>query len=130
MEFAAALPVDLKLGSSGGKLILKSALRGVLPDEILDRSKMGFAVPLGGWLRDRLSGLAGEQLLDSGALTGSYLDRGVVERLISEHRERVADHSMRLWVLMMLETWHHEVLEAAPSQRGRDAEHQSAPAIE
>ncbi|MGZ4203617.1 MAG: asparagine synthase (glutamine-hydrolyzing) [Thermoleophilaceae bacterium] len=109
MEFAAALPAELKRG----KGLLRSALRGVLPDEILERPKMGFAVPLATWLRAELAGTARELLLDPGAATAGYLRRGEVERLMREHAAGV-DHSMRLWALMMLETWHREVL-AAPA---------------
>jgi asparagine synthase (glutamine-hydrolysing) len=110
MEFAAALPPELKLDGSRRKAILKQALRGALPDEILDRRKMGFAVPVGRWLRTELSDKAAELLLDAGASTAAYLDRGEVEKLIREHQLQLVDHSMRIWVLMMLESWHREVL--------------------
>jgi asparagine synthase (glutamine-hydrolysing) len=108
MEFAAALPAELKRG----KGLLRSALRGVLPDEIIERPKMGFAVPLAAWLRGELAGRARELLLDPGSAIAGYVRRGEVERLMREHTAGV-DHSMRLWALMMLETWHREVL-AAP----------------
>ena len=54
MEFCAALPHDLKLRSTTGKVLLKSAFRGIVPDAILDRPKMGFGVPLAAWFRDEL----------------------------------------------------------------------------
>jgi len=108
MEFAATLPAELKRG----KAILRSALRDVLPAEILSRPKMGFAVPLQAWLRGELAGTARELLLDPGAATADYLRRGEVERLMCEHASGV-DHSMRIWALMMLETWHREVLAPA-----------------
>ena len=63
MEFAAKLPLRQKLHRGNGKVLLKSALRGVLPDEILDRSKMGFGVPLRRWFREELRDLPAEILL-------------------------------------------------------------------
>jgi len=112
MEFAASLPVDLKLEGGNGKAILKSALRGVLPDEILDRPKMGFGVPLARWFREDLRFLPAEHLLDPGAATLGYLRRAEVERMVREHHSGVFDHSARIWALLQLELWHSEVLEA------------------
>jgi asparagine synthase (glutamine-hydrolysing) len=111
MELAASLPAELKRN----KGILRSALRGTLPDEVLDRPKMGFAVPLQRWFREDLAGSAGELLLDRDARSLGFLNRHAVEALIREHESGVADHSMRIWVLMMLETWQREVLSAAPA---------------
>ena len=110
MEFAAALPVEEKFRGMGGKRILKSAFRGILPDEILDRPKMGFGVPLARWFREDLRDLPGEVLLDPGALARGYFRREAVEDLIREHHEGAADHSLRLWVLVQLEMWHREVV--------------------
>ena len=64
MEFAASLPADLKLRGGEKKWILREALRGWLPDDILDRPKQGFSVPLGDWLRGDLRELARDVLLD------------------------------------------------------------------
>jgi asparagine synthase (glutamine-hydrolysing) len=118
MEFAAALPLGLKLDRSGSKALLRSALRGVLPEEVLTRRKAGFAVPLGSWLRRELRGLPAELMLDPAAATGEYLDPQSIRLLIGEHERGVADHSMRLWTLMMLEMWHREVLTRATPRRG------------
>lgn len=110
IRFAASLPVDCKLKGSNGKAILRAALRGLLPDQTLDRPKMGFGVPLRNWLRGSVSTLAGDVLLDPAAHTRAYLRSQAVERLIADHQAGTTDQSMRIWVLMMLELWHREVL--------------------
>jgi len=115
MEFAAALPVEEKFRAMAGKRLLKSAFRGILPDEILDRPKMGFGVPLARWFRGELRSLPGEVLLDPSALGRGYFRREAVEDLIREHHQNVADHSLRLWVLIQLEMWHHEVVSRPPT---------------
>jgi asparagine synthase (glutamine-hydrolysing) len=115
MELAASLPADLKLNGSRGKLILKAALRGILPDEILDRPKMGFGVPLDRWFREELRELPSEILLDADSLDRGYFRRSAVERLIREHREGTADNATRIWVLLQLEMWHREVVGAPPA---------------
>jgi asparagine synthase (glutamine-hydrolysing) len=114
MELAASLPADYKLGRGGvTKHVLKEAFRADLPDDILDRPKKGFGVPLRHWFRDELRDMPREMLLDPGARTTEWLRREEVERLIDEHRDERADHSLRLWTLLQLETWHREVVDAA-----------------
>jgi asparagine synthase (glutamine-hydrolysing) len=115
MELAAAIPAELKVGPAGGKLILAEALRGVVPDAILDRPKMGFIVPLRRWLREELRELPRQILLDRNALDRGYFRRRELERVIREHREGTFDHSLRLWVLLQLETWHREIVDATPA---------------
>jgi len=122
MEFAASLPVEYKLHGVSGKRLLKTALRGEVPDEILDRPKMGFGVPLARWFREDLRTLPSDVLLDREATQRGYLRRQEVERLITDHRAGNADHSLRLWVLLQLEMWHREVLDT----RGAMAESPAA----
>jgi asparagine synthase (glutamine-hydrolysing) len=112
MEFAASLPPRFKLRGGADKVLLKSALRGILPDEILDRSKMGFAMPLNRWLREDLRELPQAILLSSDSRVHAYVKPEAVRRLIQEHNEASADHSLRLWVLLQLEMWHREVVES------------------
>jgi asparagine synthase (glutamine-hydrolysing) len=112
MEFAAALPAHLKLRGATGKLLLKSALRGYIPDQILDRPKMGFGVPLVRWFREELRDLPSEMLLGSDARVHKYVKPAAIGRLIEEHQRGLADHSLRLWTLLQLETWHRVVVEA------------------
>jgi asparagine synthase (glutamine-hydrolysing) len=113
MEYAACLPADMKLGPGGtSKVVLKQALRHIVPDTILHRPKMGFGVPLARWFRHEQRALPAERLLDPSALSRGYLQRSEVERLIREHQTGAADHSLRLWVLLQLDGWHREVVEA------------------
>jgi asparagine synthase (glutamine-hydrolysing) len=111
MELAASLPADYKLGGGVTKRVLKEAFRSDLPDDILDRPKKGFGVPLRHWFRDELRDMPREMLLDPGARTREWLRPEEVERLIDEHRAERADHSLRLWTLLQLETWHREVVD-------------------
>jgi asparagine synthase (glutamine-hydrolysing) len=115
MEFAASLPPEHKLDGEGGKLLLKRALRGILPDEVLRRPKMGFSVPLARWFREELAQLPADILLDRRSLDRGYFRRDEVEGLIREHQQHVANHATRLWVLIQLEMWHREVVEAPTS---------------
>jgi len=118
MEFCAALPQDLKLRGMTGKVLLKSALRGIVPDEVLDRPKMGFGVPLARWFREELRSMPGELLLSSDSRVHAYVRPDAIRRMISDHHAAVADHSLRLWVLVQLESWHREVVESSLTPTG------------
>jgi asparagine synthase (glutamine-hydrolysing) len=119
LEFAARLPADLKLRGRSGKHILKTAMRGIVPDAILDRPKMGFGVPLKHWFRGELEALPRELLLDPGARCREYLDGAGIEQLLDEHTSGRFDHSLRIWTLIQLETWHQEVLDPARAVANR-----------
>jgi asparagine synthase (glutamine-hydrolysing) len=112
MEFAAALPPHLKLRGTRGKAILKSALAGILPADILERPKMGFGVPLAQWFRTDLRDLPSELLLGRDSRVHAYVRPAAIERMIAAHHQGSADHSLRLWVLLQLEHWHREVVES------------------
>ena len=111
MEMAARLPVSAKVNGLTTKVGLKRALRGTIPDDLLDRPKWGFSIPLPEWLRGRLRPVAEDVLLDPRTLTRGVTRRPVVERLLREHLERHADRSTQLWLLLVLELWHRRFLD-------------------
>ncbi|NOT27603.1 MAG: asparagine synthase (glutamine-hydrolyzing) [Acidobacteria bacterium] len=115
MEFAASLPSDFKLRGQTTKYILKQAVRDLVPRDIIDRPKKGFGVPLGSWFRNELRELSGDLLLDGRLAARGYFKPGMVERLITEHRQGVAAWQDQLWSLLMLESWHRMFIDARPS---------------
>jgi asparagine synthase (glutamine-hydrolysing) len=121
VEFAASLPRAWKVTARQSKKILKDAHRGILPDEILDRRKMGFSVPLKHWLRDDLYGYTRDILLDRSTVGRGYFTRESVERLIEDHRAGRRNNSARLWALLMLEHWHREILDGSSVRPPRTA---------
>jgi asparagine synthase (glutamine-hydrolysing) len=106
MEFAASLPGHLKLNGMVTKYLLKQSLKGILPEEVLKRKKMGFGVPLDRWFRGELKEMAFDTLLSPAALQRGYFKRKSIERLLNEHVTLRADHSYRIWALLFLELWH------------------------
>jgi asparagine synthase (glutamine-hydrolysing) len=107
-ELVAHLPTRLKFRGLGSKSLLRRAMRGTLPDEVLDRSKMGFGVPVGRWMRGPLRPLLEDTLLASP--DRGLVKRDVVRRLVGEHVAGTADHGYRLWALLMLELWLQHVV--------------------
>ena len=105
MEFVAAMPTSLKLRDGLGKLILKQAMAGDLPEETLQRRKMGFGVPLGAWFRHELADYTRAVLLGRRARERGLVDLDTVARLLERHRTGAADHSSCIWSLLCLEEW-------------------------
>ena len=66
---------------------------------------MGFAVPVGEWFRGSLRGMLRDHVLATDALAAKYFERSVIGRLLDEHDSFRADHSQRLYGLLMLELW-------------------------
>ena len=105
VEFAAGLPVEFKYRRGRGKRLLQSAFGDLLPDEIWNRPKMGFGVPLDHWFRNELRELTHDLLLSGSASCHQYVSRQGLEQMLNEHAANRRDHSQRLWAVLMLETW-------------------------
>ncbi len=105
MEFAASLPEKLKLRRLTTKYLLKRVLKKLVPAENLNRSKMGFGVPIGHWFRGAMQPFLRETLLSEKALARGLFQPERVRQLIDSHVSVKADHSHRLWTLLMLELW-------------------------
>lgn len=110
MEFAARLPSHYKVRRTTMKYLLKKVARRLLPSAILDRRKMGFAVPLSQWMRGDLRPLLDDVLLSPRALDRGYFRPDALRRIVREHTEGSQDHADRLWALLWLELWHREFL--------------------
>ncbi len=116
MELAASLPSQLKVARGQGKRVLRSALRGWIPDEILDAPKRGFELPVARWLRGELRDYAREVLLDPGATSRGWCEEREVCRLLDEHATGTHDHGQGIWSLLMLELWYRETVGIVPSE--------------
>ncbi len=111
MEFAARLPVDLKLRGRSAKYLLKRAFAEILPPENVFRRKLGFGIPVGDWLRGPLRELLCDSLLDGAGASRGYFRPDRLRAVVAEHTEGRADHGFALWNLLMLELWHTEMLD-------------------
>jgi asparagine synthase (glutamine-hydrolysing) len=114
LEFAASLPLSLKLRGRTQKYLLRRAMQGLLPDVVLRRPKMGFGVPIDHWFRHELRDMAYDLLLDARARQRGYFRPEVVRRYLDEHAEGRAHHHPRLWSLLMLEQWHRVFIDTRP----------------
>jgi asparagine synthase (glutamine-hydrolysing) len=105
VEFAARLPDRLKLNGFTTKRILRQALRGVLPDSILTRPKMGFPVPFANWMRGAWSEAVSDVLLDRRTRERGIVQPAAVAALLDAHREGRRAGGDAIWALLNLELW-------------------------
>ena len=111
IEFVATIPTHMKRGAAGGKLILKQAVKDLLPTEILHKPKTGFSIPIANWLRTDLAPMLRETLLDETSLRRGLFERSFLEKMINEHIENRRDWSNRLWSFLFLELWFREFID-------------------
>jgi asparagine synthase (glutamine-hydrolysing) len=110
VDFARRLPSHFKYRAGKRKYLLERALRGMVPDFVLDRPKKGFGIPLPEWLRDLEVPLHRNR---SDGLSSAYMDR-----LVDEHRSQRADHRLAVWSLIAYRSSSH----SGSSSRGPAAE--------
>ena len=118
IEWVTALPVQWKLRGRKQKYILrKLAQRVGVPQEVLDRPKQGFALPLAYWMRNELKELL-MILLEPRTLQRGYFEASGIRTLMNDHLSGRRESSGRIWRLLMFELWHRNFLEAMSKPAG------------
>jgi asparagine synthase (glutamine-hydrolysing) len=102
---AARIPLAHKLKGTQTKRVLRHALRGRLPQDVLARPKRGFGVPLASWLRGPLADWMDELLSEEQVRAQGLLDPQWVRRLVQEHKTGQVNHRKELWSALMLGAW-------------------------
>jgi asparagine synthase (glutamine-hydrolysing) len=104
VEFTAKMPETMKLRGGTTKYVLRESMKGILPEKILSRSKMGFPVPIGSWFRGQFKSVVDEYVLGERALSRGIFAPEFVRNLVALHQAG-EDHSERLWALVNFEMW-------------------------
>jgi asparagine synthase (glutamine-hydrolysing) len=113
VEFAATVPARFRLRDGTTKYLFKQAMRGILPDAIIDRQKHGFAVPLAKWFRGDLAGFARELLLSDRCRQRGFFEPRYLERLL-QLNDRGRNLDLQLWTVMSFELWCQRFLDPTP----------------
>ncbi len=118
-EFLATVPAELRYRNKTKKYLLKQAMRGILPAEILDRGKMGFGVPLKHWFRKEAAGFARDVLLSRESRERGLLNPRELELNLDRHAAGRRDFSAKLWSLVFFELWCRKWLDQPVAAGGR-----------
>jgi asparagine synthase (glutamine-hydrolysing) len=108
VEFAWRIPPARRVRDGRGKRALRQLLYRYLPQDLVDRPKMGFGIPVGDWLRGPLRDWA-EEMLGQDRLAGDGIfDAQAVRRCWQEHLSGRRTWTYKLWVVLMFQAWHAE----------------------
>ncbi len=105
VEFANSLPLSQKIHNGNSKHILKTVLSKYVPLELFDRPKMGFKLPIDGWLRYELRDWA-EAYLDCQVLSSlGFINVDMVRRKWALHLSGAGEYGYWLWSVLMFVSW-------------------------
>ena len=125
VEFTARMPDTMKLRGQTTKYVLREAMKGVLPEKILTRSKMGFPVPIGTWFRGPFKSVIDEYVLSDRALSRGIFAPDFVRQIVSLHQAG-EDHAERLWSLLNFEIWQRQFFDGEKSPAPKNLERELA----
>ena len=105
VEFVMGIPANLKVRNMSGKYLLRRAMTGRLPKEVLNRSKKGFPTPIRPWLRNQLFKRVAGILTDGRMAERKIVRPEAVQRLLEEHRRGSSRATEGCWRLLNFELW-------------------------
>ncbi len=126
IEWLATLPSSLKVRGQEGKFLLKKAMEPALPNDILYRPKMGFAVPLARWFRGPLKARVRDAVLGPRLAATGWFNPDYLRHLVDAHQSGARDYSAPLWTLLMFEAFLRQVVDGADAP-GLDSAAEAAP---
>jgi asparagine synthase (glutamine-hydrolysing) len=117
IDFVQTIPASFKLRGRQTKTILKQAVSGLIPEEIIHRPKQGFAVPINRWFNCELRDFLHDTLSDRRTRERGLLNQHAVNALLDEHSRGRRDNAQSLWALLTLELWHRGFIDERPAIR-------------
>jgi asparagine synthase (glutamine-hydrolysing) len=111
VRFATDLPLNLKLHYLTGKFLLKKTMKGKLPDNIIQRSKKGFNMPVAYWLAGDLKELMMDMLSESFISRQDLFSFPYIQKLMDQHFQHQRDNRKLIWTLLMFQMWYCAYIE-------------------
>lgn len=108
VEYTSWMPPAVRLGGGGTKPVLKQAVRGLIPDWVVDRPKQGFSAPVKEWFRGPLADYARRSIMDSSLRERDYFDYGRIDAMLEAHRSGRKNYDTLLWSLVNLSHWYDQ----------------------
>mgnify|MGYP000973909413 CR=1 FL=1 len=111
VEWLGTLPSRQKMRGSESKYLLKKTMEPLLPNDVLYRPKMGFAVPLARWFRGPLRQRVRDSLLNGRMAESGWFNQDTIRQIVDQHESGARDHSTPLWTLLMYDAFMRCVLD-------------------
>ena len=109
-DFVSSLPNKMRIRGKTTKWLLRKSIRQLLPNEILNRPKVGFRVPVNEWFQGPMKDYLYEHLTGQSSITNHYYNKDFLDRVLQEHSNGRQNHEKLLWSLLNLEIWHREYI--------------------
>ncbi len=116
VEFVFNMPDEFKVASSGGKFLLREAMKDIIDKDIANRTKQGFNLPFNRWFRGRLREFVQDSLTKESVETTGLLDYEAVKRLLRCHMEYGMNTARPVWMLVVLCLWNRHIRRLAASR--------------
>ncbi len=113
VEMALRIALEHKLHGGGSKVVLKEALRGLVPESVLTRPKWGFIPPMSNWLRTAFRPLVETVLAPERVAAAGWCDPAAVTRLVDDHMTRRSYELWTVWPLLVFHLWHALMIEGS-----------------
>jgi asparagine synthase (glutamine-hydrolysing) len=121
VELAGRIPHRLRYNRGQTKYIFKKTMAGALPRAVLERGKMGFAIPMREWFRDDLNQFAKDVLLSQNARNRHIFNSNNVQSLLDRHQSNSAQSEGPIWALLVFELWCQQTLNRGRAEAARSA---------
>jgi asparagine synthase (glutamine-hydrolysing) len=105
IDFAASLPLSMKLNGRISKFIVKKAIGPIMPPELMKQRKQGFAIPVHRWFRHELRDHFLDTVLSHEARNGALLNRRAIRAMYDAHMQQEDNYGHQLWAILMFEHW-------------------------
>jgi asparagine synthase (glutamine-hydrolysing) len=122
VDLAVRIPSRLKHADDGGKRLLRRAMKGLLPDEIVEKRKQGFSPPDQSWYRGPTMDYIRETLLDSRSLNRGYFQPAFIRKVLDDHVQGHVNHRLLIWSLLSFEWWNRLFMDGDGLALGRAGE--------
>jgi asparagine synthase (glutamine-hydrolysing) len=119
VDTVARIPSEFKLHNGHSKLVLKKAMRGLLPDETLSRRKQGFTPPDQSWYKQSASSYVRDLILSTRAVSRGYFTPSYLERILDDHLNDRRNNRFLIWSLMSFEWWNRLFVDREPLPEDR-----------
>ena len=108
VELSSRIPIDMKIRHAKGKWIIRELLNKYVPEQMIDRPKSGFAIPIGDWIRGPLKGWAEDLLAPEKIISQGYFHSEPIQKIWREHLSGDFDWTPKLWGILMFQSWLEE----------------------
>jgi asparagine synthase (glutamine-hydrolysing) len=109
IEFMSQVPISMKTKNFDLKYLLKKAMTGKLPDQIINQKKMGFQIPIGRWINEDIQPLINDVLSTTRIKESGFLNPNYVSDILHNHKKGLRNYSDQIYAMLVFELWHDKV---------------------